>query len=109
MKSCRANTTIAPKLILANRYYIRKLDLMGDATLLVHNLTNAVALDFDWKTQCFFWSDVTRNGSTIKKLCGNTYDDPAITLHSATLQNPDGLAIDWVGRNIYWCDKVSIL
>ncbi|KAK9679907.1 Low-density lipoprotein receptor repeat class B [Popillia japonica] len=105
MKSCRANTTIAPKLILANRYYIRKLDLMGDVTLLVHNLTNAVALDFDWQTQCFFWSDVTRNGSTIKKLCGNTYDTPAVTLHSATLQNPDGLAVDWVGRNIYWCDK----
>ena len=25
----------------------------------------------------------------------------------ATLQNPDGLAIDWVGRNLYWCDKGS--
>ena len=27
------------------------------------------------------------------------------TLHSATLQNPDGLAVDWIGRNLYWCDK----
>ena len=27
------------------------------------------------------------------------------TLHSSTLQNPDGLAVDWVGRNLYWCDK----
>ena len=26
-------------------------------------------------------------------------------MHSATLQNPDGLAVDWVGRNLYWCDK----
>lgn len=26
-------------------------------------------------------------------------------LHSATLQNPDGLAVDWVAGNLYWCDK----
>jgi len=27
------------------------------------------------------------------------------TLHAATLRNPDGLAVDWVARNLYWCDK----
>jgi low-density lipoprotein receptor-related protein 1 (alpha-2-macroglobulin receptor) len=24
---------------------------------------------------------------------------------SGTLKNPDGLAVDWVGENLYWCDK----
>lgn len=28
-------------------------------------------------------------------------------LHSSTVRNPDGLAIDWVGRNLYWCDKTT--
>ena len=26
-------------------------------------------------------------------------------MHQSTLRNPDGIAVDWVGRNLYWCDK----
>ena len=26
-------------------------------------------------------------------------------LHWTGLSNPDGLAMDWVGGNLYWCDK----
>lgn len=79
------------------------MDFSGHATLLAHNLTNAVALDYDWLEQCIYWSDVTALGSSIKRLCphNSTYQ----VLHSATLQNPDGIAVDWVGRNLYWCDK----
>ena len=68
---------------------------------MVKNQTNAVAIDYDWKTNCIFWSDVTSRGSSILKSCnltqtGNqipgTEPEPAIR-HLATLQNPDGLAI----------------
>ncbi|KAF5306597.1 hypothetical protein FQR65_LT18530 [Abscondita terminalis] len=104
-KSCRANSTIPPKLILANRYYIREVDLDGHSTLLAHNLTNAVALDYEWNSKCIFWSDVTAFGSSIKRLCDSTNSNATQDLHSATLQNPDGLAVDWVARNLYWCDK----
>lgn len=27
------------------------------------------------------------------------------TLHGSNLLNPDGLAVDWVAKNLYWCDK----
>lgn len=105
--SCKANSTIAPVLVLSNRYYIRKIDPKGhDSNLLVNNLTNAIALDFDWKEHCFYWSDVTRHGSTIKRICN--IDKPNAKeeiLHSTTVQSPDGLAVDWIGRNLYWCDK----
>ncbi|KAL1502195.1 hypothetical protein ABEB36_007373 [Hypothenemus hampei] len=103
--SCEANSDIKVTLLLANRYYIREIDLGGNLNLIAHNLTNAVALDYDWATQCIYWSDVTQFGSTIKRLCDYRKNSTAQMLHSSTLQNPDGLAVDWVGRNLYWCDK----
>lgn len=36
----------------------------------MHNLTNAVGLDYDWAAGCVYWSDVTRAGSSIQRLCG---------------------------------------
>lgn len=105
--SCRADSNITATLLLANRYYIREISLNGQSTLLAHNLSNAVALDYDWDTQCIYWSDVTSVGSSIKRICNKTVNPTPQLLHSATLQNPDGLAVDWIGKNLYWCDKVS--
>ncbi|KAI9558491.1 hypothetical protein GHT06_015278 [Daphnia sinensis] len=105
--SCKTNSSFAPTVLFSNRYYIREVHLHSRmASVRAHNLTNAVALDYDWLEQCLYWSDVTEYGSSLKRLCGNdTSQDQQQTLHSATLQNPDGLAVDWVGRNLYWCDK----
>ena len=95
------------------RYYIKLSDRAGVTQTLVKNQTNAVAIDYDWKTNCIFWSDVTSRGSSILKACnltqtGNKIPEPETEIqHLATLQNPDGLAIDWIGRNLYWCDKGS--
>ncbi|XP_017777455.1 PREDICTED: low-density lipoprotein receptor-related protein 1 [Nicrophorus vespilloides] len=103
--SCHADSDVTPKLLLANKYYIRELNLNGHSTLLRHNLSNAVAVDYDWESKCIFWSDVSPISSHIKKLCNGTVQNNTVLLHSATLQNPDGLAVDWVGKNLYWADK----
>lgn len=109
--SCAVDSPIQPILLISNRYYIRQVDLKGhDSQLRVKNLTNAVALDFDWKDKCIYWSDVTAFGSTIKKVCEinpdrNLNQPFEQVIHSATVQSPDGLAVDWIGRNLYWCDK----
>lgn len=101
--TCKADSDESMKIIYSNRYYIREIDLNDQMTILVHNLSNAVALDYDWETKCYYWSDVTSVISSIKRTCSNS--NKTEVLHQSILQNPDGLAIDWVGRNLYWCDK----
>lgn len=45
-------TAIAPTLLFSNRYYIREVSLHSRvASVRAHNLTNAVALDYDWLEQ----------------------------------------------------------
>lgn len=66
------STDVSPTLLFSNRYYIREVHLHNhQASVRAHNLTNAVALDYDWAEQCLYWSDVTEFGSSLKRLCGN--------------------------------------
>ncbi|PZC77591.1 hypothetical protein B5X24_HaOG203214 [Helicoverpa armigera] len=105
--TCTPDTEERASLIFTNRYYIRRVELReppAPGSLLVHELSNAVALDMHWAAGCLYWSDVTRLGSALRRACGAPPGPPQL-LHGATLQNPDGLAVDWVGGNLYWCDK----
>ncbi|KAM3845339.1 prolow-density lipoprotein receptor-related protein 1 [Vipera latastei] len=102
--SCKAVTDDEPFLIFANRYYLRKLSLDGsNYTLIKQGLNNAVALDFDYREQMIYWTDVTTQGSMIRRM--NINGSNVQVLHRTGLSNPDGLAVDWVGGNLYWCDK----
>lgn len=56
-RSCKANTHNQPTLIYSNKHFIRNVSFSGNQKGVVRaNLTNAVALDFEWSTQCLFWS-----------------------------------------------------
>lgn len=105
LSHCKAKSPIQPKIMFSNRYYIRMVDLLGNSEIFAKNQSNAVALDFDYKSKCAFWSDVTAHGSSLRKLCKVGEESKIVNL--ANPQNPDGLAVDWVGRNLYWCDKGS--
>lgn len=100
---CKATSDEPVKLIFSNRYYLRETDLHGHSALIAHNLSNAVALDFDWETKCYYWSDVTSTISKIKRMCPS--DNKTVEIHQNHLKNPDGLAVDWIAKNLYWCDK----
>ncbi|XP_071495091.1 low-density lipoprotein receptor-related protein 1-like [Diadema antillarum] len=93
-----------PHLLFSNRY---QLQIVGvDGSNFSHanvNVTHAVALDFDWREQTIYWSDVTQQNSKISR--ANIKEGTIEVLHDLGVLNPDGLAVDWVGRNLYWCDK----
>ncbi|XP_034653858.1 prolow-density lipoprotein receptor-related protein 1 isoform X1 [Drosophila subobscura] len=101
--TCKATSNVSMELIFSNRYYIRQVNMEGNGTILINELSNAVALDFDWESQCLYWSDVTSTVGTIKRHC--PAENKTQTLHQTMLKNPDGLAVDWVAKNLYWCDK----
>uniref|UniRef100_A0A3B3DWZ7 EGF-like domain-containing protein n=1 Tax=Oryzias melastigma TaxID=30732 RepID=A0A3B3DWZ7_ORYME len=98
-----------PFLIFANRYYLRKLNLDGsNYTLLKQGLNNAVALDFDYHQQMIYWTDVNTQGRYVDSKVIFSRNSSILhpqVLHRTLLSNPDGLAVDWVGGNLYWCDK----
>ena len=78
-----------------------------------------VALDFDFAHRCIFWSEYDDKHAFIKRLClpakgagqAATIDwagkeqAKVEVLHSNTLRYPDGIAVDWIGGNLYWVDK----
>uniref|UniRef100_A0A6Q2XLQ3 EGF-like domain-containing protein n=1 Tax=Esox lucius TaxID=8010 RepID=A0A6Q2XLQ3_ESOLU len=101
---CKSTSEEEPFLIFANRYYLRKLNLDAtNYTLIKQGLNNAVALDFHYAEQMIYWTDVTTQGSMIRRM--NINGSNIEVLHRTSLSNPDGLAVDWVGGNLYWCDK----
>lgn len=105
--TCKVDSPIHPKLIFSNFFYIRSVNFDGNSELLVHNLSNAVGIDFDWNKNYIYFSDVNAMKSQISrvKLTGlNSTNSPEI-LHQQNLRNPDGIAFDWIAKNLYWCDK----
>lgn len=104
---CKVVSSEKPKIIFSNRFYIRSVTMDGESEILVHNITNAVAIDFDWSKNYIYYSDVNSARSAISrvKLYGNKTSSQPEIVHQQNMKNPDGIAFDWVAKNLYWCDK----
>ncbi|XP_067405392.1 low-density lipoprotein receptor-related protein 2 isoform X6 [Emydura macquarii macquarii] len=100
-KSCRQNSNISPYLIFSNRYYLRNLTADGlSYSLILQGLRNVVALDFDRVEKMLYWIDVGRKVIERMFLNGTNKE----TIISDDVPNGEGIAVDWVGRKLYWVD-----
>lgn len=59
------------------------------------------AIDFDAQTSTIYYSDATHFRIMKKNL---TELEPKIFLDNG-IAHSEGIAIDWIGRNIYWTDN----
>ncbi|XP_047676249.1 low-density lipoprotein receptor-related protein 1B-like isoform X1 [Tachysurus fulvidraco] len=100
--SCRAASEEEPFLILADHHEIRRISVDGsNYTLLKQGLSNVLSLDFDYRRDLMFWIDSSRpSGRRINRMRINGSDLKVIYRTSV----PNALAVDWIGKNLYWCD-----
>ena len=90
-----------PFLLFSDRYNLRRLSLDGkDYRSVVSELINVVAVDFDYKEQLIFWSTNSPKGIKSANLDGTNVK----SIIKLSQSSADGIAVDWVGRNLYFCE-----
>ncbi|CAJ0573858.1 unnamed protein product, partial [Mesorhabditis spiculigera] len=104
-KSCKHKDAVNAELLLVTRHRLVLLDMNGnEKAVLLTNITNGVAIDYDFRSSRVYWSDVAAG-----KKFGfmGMYAQPKSykLLAGISSRSPDGLAIDWLGKNLYWADK----
>ncbi|XP_067678701.1 low-density lipoprotein receptor-related protein 4-like [Haliotis asinina] len=100
---CKANSG-HPELLLATRSDLRRIDLetlqmrlvLGDAYV-----SPAVAVDFDFLENKVYWTDVAKGGIFSVDLDNKSSVEGVA---STDVRSPDGLAVDWINKHLYWTD-----
>uniref|UniRef100_A0A3P8N989 EGF-like domain-containing protein n=1 Tax=Astatotilapia calliptera TaxID=8154 RepID=A0A3P8N989_ASTCA len=103
-KTCKA-VGKSPYLLFTNRHEIRRIHLLkSEYTQVVPTLKNAVALDVDVSTNKMFWCDLYHQKIYSAYINKASDSSQQVTLIDS-LHSPEGLAVDWVHKNIYWTDS----
>ena len=99
-------TAHSVKLLYANRHDIRIISTNQsdhNETIVVDALEDAVALDFYYEEGLVFWADVGLQ--KIERI--RITDDKSKQIEdvvSVGLKKPEGLAVDWIAKKLYWTD-----
>ena len=104
-KTCKRKDNLEPWLIFSNRYYIRNLTTDGKNLRMVKSeLRNAVALDFDIEAGRLYYADVESRRIFRVNVSNPNATTEVLVRHQ--VNGLEGLAIDWIGKKMYWIDRV---
>lgn len=103
--TCKRIDATQPWIIFTNKYYVRNMSIDAQLYNLMHqDLMNVVALDFDTQENMMYFCDVTAKTIYRSNYINNTEKEAVIRHDSHGLE---GIAIDWIGRKLYWLDRHS--
>ena len=113
--TCKAASHEEPLLLFANRHDLREIGLESQHYReVVNGLRSAIALDFDYRDKKLFWSDVAHEKIMSTDLNGmkrpikeKVKQKNWESVVNESINTPDGLAFDWIHKNLYWTDTGS--
>lgn len=100
MKTC-----IVPEafLVFTSRAAIHRISLdtnNNDVAIPLAGVKEASALDFDVSTNHIYWTDVSLKTISRAFMNGSSVEH----VIEFGLDYPEGMAVDWMGKNLYWAD-----
>ncbi|XP_029697135.1 low-density lipoprotein receptor-related protein 5 isoform X2 [Takifugu rubripes] len=99
------HTCVVPEafLLFTNRDSIRSISLGthgNDVAIPLTGVKEVSALDFDVSERRIYWTDIQAKTITRAYMNGSSVEH----VIEYGLDYPEGMAVDWMGRNIYWAD-----
>ncbi|CDW53518.1 Low-density lipoprotein receptor-related protein [Trichuris trichiura] len=111
-RSCKRLAQDAePFILLANRYYIRKISLDGkNVELFAMGFENVASLDYDWLEQKIYFADIGRQ-RIFRIPMHLPHPEEALANSEEIIRHTvfgvEGLAVDWVGRKLYFLNRLE--
>ena len=91
-------------ILYSSQNSINKLDLHDyESRVLINELPNAVAIDIDIEQGMIYWTDIAHDSVQRAKI--GTNNNTFEIVIQFNLESPEGIAIDWIGRKVYWTDR----
>ena len=93
-------------LLFSNHDNLRRisLDTNNDQVISIVGINEANALDFNVHDMQIYWADVTLKSISRAFLDGSHVEHLIVT----DLAFPDGLAVDWIAKNLYWTNSKDL-